>query len=101
MLWFDDSVVDSPHDAVWNNAATPTGPEGESSSLVGNRGEEESLLVAEGRRTNLFNSPKCNSATLGVLQLHIHVIPDLKGLGHSAVSSQYNRSESCVSVPYK
>jgi hypothetical protein len=30
------------------------------------------------RRTNLFNSPKVGFTTLGVLQLHIHVMPDSK-----------------------
>jgi hypothetical protein len=52
----------------------------DSSSLGGNKEEEESLLATEMRRTNLFNFPKLESATPGVLQLHIHVVPDLKGI---------------------
>jgi hypothetical protein len=52
----------------------------DSSSLAGNKGEEGSLSVAEGRQTNLFNFPKVDSEILGILQLHIHVMPDLKGL---------------------
>jgi hypothetical protein len=40
----------------------------------------ESLLATERRRTNLFNFLKLDSATSGVLQLHIHVMPDLKGI---------------------
>jgi FixJ family two-component response regulator len=45
--------------------------------------EDESLQLYE-----------IGSATLGVLQLHIHVMRDLKALDDFAISSQYNRSQS-------
>jgi hypothetical protein len=54
-------------------------PENDSSSLVGNKGEEESLLDAEGKEDESLQLSEIDSATPGVLQLHIHVMPDLKG----------------------
>jgi hypothetical protein len=60
-----DPVIDSPHRLFLDQHWQAT------------RGEV-SLLVAEGRRTNLFNFPKVGSTTLGALQLHIHVMPDSK-----------------------
>jgi hypothetical protein len=44
------------------------GPENDSSSLVGNEGEEDEFLQLS--EIGLRNT--------GVLQLHIHVMPDLK-----------------------
>jgi hypothetical protein len=52
-------------------------PENDSSSLVGIRERRRASWLAR-RRTNLLNFPKLGSATLGVLQLHIYVMPDLK-----------------------
>jgi hypothetical protein len=34
--------------------------------------------LPRGRMTNLFNFTKFGTATLGVPQLHIHVMPDLR-----------------------
>jgi hypothetical protein len=53
-------------------------PENDSLSLVGNKGEEESLLVAEGEEDESLQRFEIGLATLGVLQLHIHVMPDWK-----------------------
>ena len=74
-----DPVVDSPHGFLGPALPRLLDPENDSPALAGYKGEEESLLVARGRRTNLFNFPKFGSATLGVPQLHIHVMLDLKG----------------------
>jgi hypothetical protein len=82
MIWFDFAVIllltlrmvlfgpTLPH--LLN-------PENDSSSLVGNMGEEESLLDAEGEEDESLQLSEIGSATLRVLQLHIYVLPDLKG----------------------
>jgi hypothetical protein len=54
-------------------------PENDSSSLAGNKGEEESLLDADGDEGESLQLSEIGTATPGVLQLHIHVMPDLKG----------------------
>jgi hypothetical protein len=54
-------------------------PENDLSSLAGNKGEEESLLDADGDEGESLQLSEIGTATLGVLQLHIHVMPDLKG----------------------
>ena len=53
-------------------------PENDSSSLVGNKGEEESLLVAEKQEDESLQLSEIGLATLEVLQLHIHVMPESK-----------------------
>jgi hypothetical protein len=57
-----------------------TDSENDSSSLVGNKGEEASLLYAEGEEDESLQLSEIGSATLDVLQLHIYVMPDLNGL---------------------
>ena len=57
-----------------------TDSENDSSSLVGNKGEEASLLDAEGEEDESLQLSEIGSATLDVLQLHIYVMPDLNGL---------------------
>ena len=57
-----------------------TDSENDSSSLVGNKGEEASLLDAEGEEDESLQLSEIGSATLGILQLHIYVMPDLNGL---------------------
>ena len=51
-------------------------PENDSSSLVGNKGEEESLLDAEGEQDESLQLSKIGLRNSGVVQLHIHVMPD-------------------------
>jgi hypothetical protein len=53
-------------------------PENYSSSLVGNNGEEKSLLVAEGQEDESLQLSDIGLAALEVLQLHIHVMPESK-----------------------
>jgi hypothetical protein len=53
-------------------------PENDLTSLVGNRGEEESLLVAEGEMDQSLQRSESGLHNTGVMQLHIHVMPDLK-----------------------
>ena len=57
-----------------------TDSENDSSSLVGNKREEASLLDAEGEEDESLQLSEIGSATLDVLQLHIYVMPDLNGL---------------------
>ena len=52
--------------------------ENDSSLFVGENGQEENLSVTD-EEANLFNLAALPSLILGVLQLHIHVMPDLKG----------------------
>jgi len=56
-----------------------TGSENDSSSLMGNKVEEESLFDAEGEEDESLQLSEIGSATLGILQLHIYVMPDLNG----------------------
>ena len=97
MIWFDIvAILLSTLRMVLFRPKLPRllSSENNSSSLGGNNGEEESLFVAEEKKDKSLQPSEMGLATLAVLQLHIYVMPDLKSLDDSAMSSQYNRSQS-------
>jgi hypothetical protein len=58
--------------------------------------QQECLFVVMEKRTNTFlESP--HQGTVGLLQLHIHVMPDSKDVGDFVTPSQYNLSQRCAS----
>lgn len=82
MIWFDIAVtLLLTLRMVFFGPTLPQllGPENDSASLVGNEGEEESLLAADGEEDEFLQLSEIGLRNTGVLQLHIHVMPDLKG----------------------
>lgn len=72
-------AIDSPHGTASTNAATPT----ESITMTHHRWKSMSRRNAPWSpavtQANRLHVPKVRFATPGLLQLHIHVIPDLEG----------------------